>query len=110
MFGLALLCFFFFFFFYPFSILIILLGEEGAGLVLIVHVFVSYAHVNLCHFFTSSWCRELAAASACGSSWTFLFTFLKHYHNQCCIYVWLLAFYLQFRNRFCDYNFYKTVS
>ena len=43
---------------------------------LIVHLFVSYAHVNLCHFFSSSWCWGLAAASACGSSWTFLFTFL----------------------------------
>ena len=38
---------------------------------LIVHLFVSYAHVNLCHFFSSSWCRGLAAASACGTSWTF---------------------------------------
>ena len=45
---------------------------------LIVHLFVSYAHVNLCHFFSSSWCRRLAATSACGSSWTFLFTFLKN--------------------------------
>ena len=43
---------------------------------LIVHLFVSYTYVNLCHFFSSSWCRGLAAASACGSSWTFLFTFL----------------------------------
>ena len=43
---------------------------------LIVHLFVNYAHVNLCHCFSSSWCRGLAAASACGSSWTFLFTFL----------------------------------
>ena len=33
-------------------------------------------HINLCHFFSSSWCRGLAAASACGSSWTFLFTVL----------------------------------
>ena len=41
----------------------------------IVHLFVSYAHVNLCHFFSFFWCRWLAAASACGSSWTFLFTF-----------------------------------
>ena len=63
-------------FFCPFSILITWLGEEGAGGMLIVHLFVSYAHVNLCHFFSSSWCRRLAAASACGSSWTFLFTFL----------------------------------
>ena len=42
---------------------------------LVVHLFVSFAHVNLCHFFSSSWYRELAATSACGSSWTFLFTF-----------------------------------
>ena len=42
---------------------------------LIVHLFVSFAHVNLCHFFSSSWCWGLAAASACGSSWTFLFFF-----------------------------------
>ena len=41
--------------------------------VLIVHLFVSYAHVNLCHFFLF---RRLAATSACDSSWTFLFTFL----------------------------------
>ena len=64
-------------FFCPFSILITLLGEEGAGLVLIVLLFVSYLHVNLCHFFSSSWCRDLTAAYACGSSWTFLFTFLE---------------------------------
>ena len=43
---------------------------------LIVHLFVSFAHINLCHFFSSSWCQGLAATSACGSSWTFLFTFL----------------------------------
>ena len=43
--------------------------------VLIVHLFVSYAHVNLCHFFSSSWYQWLAATSACGSSWTFPFTF-----------------------------------
>ena len=24
---------------------------------LIVHLYVSYAHVNLCHFFSSSWCQ-----------------------------------------------------
>ena len=44
---------------------------------LIVHLFVSYAHVNMCHIFSSSWCQRLAATSACGSSWTILFTFLK---------------------------------
>ena len=43
---------------------------------LIVHLFVSYAHVNLCHFFSSSWCQGLAATSAVGCSWTFLFTLL----------------------------------
>ena len=43
---------------------------------LIVHLFLSYAHVNPCHSFSSSWCRGLAAASACGSTWTFLITFL----------------------------------
>ena len=43
---------------------------------LVVHLFVSYAHVNLYHFFSSSLCQGLAAASACGSSWTFLFTVL----------------------------------
>ena len=45
---------------------------------LIVHLFISYAllcNYNLCHLISSSWCRGLAAASACGSSWTFLFTF-----------------------------------
>ena len=44
---------------------------------LVVHLFVSYIHVNLSHFFSSSWCRGLAAASACGCSWTFLFTLLS---------------------------------
>ena len=64
------------YFFCPFSILITLLGLEGAGLCA-YRLFVSYAHVNRCHFFSSSWCRGLAAASACGSSWTFLFTFFS---------------------------------
>ena len=45
----------------------------------IVHLFVSYAHVNLRHFFSSSVCRGFAVASACGSSWTFLFTFYQVY-------------------------------
>ena len=44
---------------------------------LIMHLFVSYAHINLCHFFSSSKCQGLAATSACGSSWTFLFSFFK---------------------------------
>ena len=49
---------------------------------LIVHLFAGYANVNLCHFFFSSWCRVLAAASACDSSWTFLFTFF-HMLDPC---------------------------
>ena len=35
---------------------------------LIVHLFVSYAYVNLCHFVSSTWCRGLAATSSCGLS------------------------------------------
>ena len=53
------------------------LGKRDLVFVLIVHLFVSYAHFNLRQFFSSFWCRGLAAASACGSSWTFLFTFMK---------------------------------
>ena len=75
MFGLALL--FGNVFFCPFSILIGLLGEEGVGPCAYRALFVSYAHVNLCHFFSSSWCRGFTAASACGSSWTFLFPFFS---------------------------------
>ena len=44
---------------------------------LVVRLFVSYARVGLCRFFSSSWCRGLAATSACGSSWAFLLTFSK---------------------------------
>ena len=42
---------------------------------LIVHLFVRYAHINLCDFFSSSSCQGLAATSACGASWTFMFNF-----------------------------------
>ena len=45
---------------------------------LIVHLFVTYARVNLFTVFSSFWCQGLAATSACGSSWTFLFIFI---HN-----------------------------
>ena len=37
--------------------------------------FVSYAHVNLCRFFSFLLVSGVAATSACGSSWTFPFTF-----------------------------------
>ena len=51
-------------------------GKRELVFLLIVHLFVSSAHFNLCHFFSSSWRQGLAATSACGFSWTFLFTFL----------------------------------
>ena len=38
----------------------------------------SLTHVNLCHCFSSSWYQGLVATSACGSSWTFLFTFFQY--------------------------------
>ena len=46
------------------------------------YLFVSYAHVNLCRLFSSSWCRGLAAASACGCSRTLLLTFLLALSNK----------------------------
>ena len=51
--------------------------------------FSSGTFVNLCHCFSSSWCRRLAAASACGSSWTFLFTLFGFYLWHCT--VWILC-------------------
>ena len=68
-------------FFCPFSILITLLGEEGAGLCADRAFVVSYAHFNLRDIFSFSWCRGLAVASACGSSWSFLFTFFKYTYD-----------------------------
>ena len=56
---------------------------------LIVHLFDSYAHVNLSHFFSSSWCQGLGATSACGSSWTILLTFYKVL-NQALIFILLI--------------------
>ena len=63
---------------------------------LIVHLFVSYAHVNLCHFFSSSWCQGLAATSACGSSWTFLLTFF----GELVFLQIQTSFYFQLREKF----------
>ena len=63
---------------------------------LIVHLFVSCAHVKLCHCFSSSWCQGLAAASACGSSWTFLFTFLQT-KNQNLLSAHLITFEAEFQ-------------
>ena len=64
------------------------LGTKGLVFVLIVHLFVSYAYVTLCHFFSSSWCRGLAAASACGSSWTFLFSSLHQMRKVIRAFCW----------------------
>ena len=62
-----------------FSILITLLGKRELVFVLIVHLFVSYAYVICVTLPLPPGIRGwgLAATSACGSSWTFLFTFLK---------------------------------
>ena len=50
---------------------------------------VSHAHVNLCHFSSSSWCQGLTATSACGSSWTFLviffFVIIKLFLRKTCL-------------------------
>ena len=74
MFGLALL--FVFVFLLSFKHFLCL-GKREPVFVLIVHLFVSYANAHLCYFFSSSWCQGLAETSACGTSWTFLFTFLQ---------------------------------
>ena len=63
-------------FFCPFSILITLLGEEGAGLCAyraFVCLFVICGSFSL-----PPGVVGLAAASACDSSWTFLFTFFQY--------------------------------
>ena len=72
MFGLVLL--FVYVFFCPFHLA---WGRGSWSLCLsCICLLADNAHINLCHFFSSSWCQGLAAASACGSSWTCLFTFL----------------------------------
>ena len=48
-------------------------GKRDLVCVLLVHVFVCFVRVVL-SFFSSSWCRELAAVCDCGTSWTFLLT------------------------------------
>ena len=39
-------------------------------------------HTLICVTFSSSWCQGLAATSACGSSWTFLFTFSRPHEDS----------------------------
>ena len=43
---------------------------------LLVLLFVCFVHVSFLSFFSSSWCRGLAAVCDCGTAWTFLLTFL----------------------------------
>ena len=67
------------FLFSPFSIVITSLGEEGAGLCAsraFVCLFCTRLFVS---FFSSSWCQGLAAASDCGTPWTFLLTLLTRF-------------------------------
>ena len=75
MFGLALL--FVYVFFCPFSILITLHGEEGAGLCA-YRAFLLAMHTLICVTFFFLMGRGLAAASVCGFSWTFLFIFFQN--------------------------------
>ena len=49
---------------------------------LIVHLFVCFVRVNFRHFFSSSWCRGLTAVCDCGTSWTFLLTFVYNYQSR----------------------------
>ena len=73
----CLACPFYSCFFNSFNIVITSLGEEGACLWLIVHVFVYFALAIFISFFSSSWCQGLVAASDCGTPWTFLLTFFN---------------------------------
>ena len=70
--------------FFPvlFSILITLVGEGELVFVLLVHLFVSYAHVNLCPFFSSFWCQGLAATSDCGTLDFSHYLFSLHIYYQ----------------------------
>ena len=56
----------------PFSIVITLLGEEGVGLCAFRAFLFIYFFFFL-SFFSSSWCRGLAAVCYYGTAWTFLF-------------------------------------
>ena len=46
---------------------------------LLVHLFVCSVHVSFCYFFSSSWCRGLAAVSDCGTPSTFLLFFFDDF-------------------------------
>ena len=46
-----------------------------------ISLFVLY--VLILSFFSSSWCRGLAAVCDCGTPWSFLLTFLRYYSEGC---------------------------
>ena len=73
--------------------LLFVLGKRERIFLLIVHLFVSYAHVKLCHLISSVWCRGLAAAFACGSSCFFLFFFLFTFFGLPLMLTEILIFY-----------------
>ena len=60
----------------PFSIVITSLGEEGAGLCASRAFVCLLSTCQFLSFFSSSWCRGLAAVCDCGTPWTFLLTYL----------------------------------
>ena len=67
-------------YFCPFSISITFAwGRRSWSLCLsCICLLASLTHVNLCHCFSSFWYQGLVATFACGSSWTFLFTFFQY--------------------------------
>ena len=58
-----------------FSILITSFGEEGAGLCFSRAFVCLFCACMFLSFFSSSWCRGLAAVCDCGIPWTFLLIF-----------------------------------
>ena len=54
------------------------LGKRELVCVLLVHLFVCFVLVSFLSFFSSSWCRGLAAVCDCGTPWTFLLTFFRN--------------------------------
>ena len=51
------------------------LWEEGVGLCVSRACVCLFCTCQFLSFFSSSWCRELAAVCGCGTPWTFLLTF-----------------------------------
>ena len=56
------------------------LAKRELFCVLLVHLFVYFARVNVCPF-SSSWCQGLAAACDCGTPWIFLLSLLLQNRN-----------------------------